>query len=378
MLFKKFLRSLPVRFGTGTKMTLQPNSQIARFLISSPSKLTGTFSTEEIAIDHAFSKNRAQIVSQLHNSSFSRSYYVVSVAHEEPTGTIALPPYLINAELITDLASLWFGKRFNVHGTLQEHGTFWLPPLWNLEPIEHPEAGPFHSQARRDLNIELSWNTFGKPMEFFARYDQDDEDVIVGAFWRAARFYARALRTIDADPEVSFFHLIVAIEMLANGSEFAEDELFDSDTLAILGSVRENLDDGEKVEKFIRSRLYQLRQKVALSAVSLTNERFFEGSEVEQDFGKLTKETLTRRVKAAYDLRGKYAHGGANFGAWLSLFASLGNEIHIGQPVIDDKELKDLVTKTPTWLGLERLVRYMALRFAHTKIGSIHDFLDDD
>jgi hypothetical protein len=43
------------------------------------------------------------------------------------------------------------------------------------------------------------------------------------------------------------------------------------------------------------------------------------------------------------------------------------NEMVLGKPVLQssEKELADPLSKMPTFLGLERLVRFMILRFAH-------------
>ena len=311
-------------------------------------------------------------MAQTQSGPFSCSYYVVSVTHEEPDG-VAFPSYLMTAELIADLASVWFGKRFDVHGTLQEHGSFFIPALWANRPVAYPAAGPFSHKPRQDLKIESTWGDFGPPFEFFKKYLKGDS--VIGAFWRATRFYARSLRSFDNDPEVAFFHLIASIEMLAAGMDFAEDQIFDAETLEIFKCIREGLRDGERVERIVRNRLYQLRRKVSHCAVELTNDNFFDGSEAEHPTGRLSKEDLFDRIKAAYDLRSKYAHTGADIGGWLNILADFNEEIQLGRPVMKDRKLAKLIRKAPTLGGLERLVRFMTLRFAHLKISPVHEAL---
>ena len=307
---------------------------------------------------------------------FSCSYYVVSSTHEEhgEHDGVAFPSYLINAELIADLASVWFGKRFDVHGTLQEHGNFFIPALWANQPVAYPDAGPFSHKPRQDLKIALTWDTFRPPFEFFKKYRRGNS--VIGTFWRATRFYARALRSFDNDPEVAFFHLIAAIEMLAAGMDFAEAQIFDTETLEILKCIREGLRDGEHVEKIVRNRLRQLRRKVSLCAIELTNDNFFEGSEAKHPAERLSKEDLFDRIKAAYDLRSRYAHTGADIGGWLNILLAFNEEIQLGQPVMEDRKLARLIGKAPTLAGLERLVRFMTLRFAHQKISPVHEALE--
>ena len=349
---------------------------VSRYLISTPCRVVGEFSTDDVAIDHAWPHDPAQLTAQVHPGPFSRSYYVVSVTHEEhgKNDGVAFPRYLINAELIADLASVWFGKRFDVHGALQEHGRFGLPAIWANQPVAYPGAGPFNHKARKDLKIEPTWGDFGTPFEFFKKYRQDDS--VIGAFWRATRFYARALRSFDNDPEVAFFHLIVAIEMLVAGMDFTEDQKFDAEILGILKRIREELRGGERVERKVRGRLYQLRRRVSHCAVELTNDNFFDGSEAKHPVGKLRKEDLLERMKAAYDLRSKYAHTGADIAGWLDIFTAYNEEIQLGKPVMENRKLARVIGGAPTLGGLERLVRFMTLRFGHLKISRLHDALE--
>jgi hypothetical protein len=292
--------------------------------------------------------------------------------HTEADG-ILFPSYLPTAELIAALASLWFGKRFDVQGPLQEHGSFRLPTPWANRPITYPAGGPFSHEPRKDLDIKLSWNTFDRPFEFFPQYLKGDSRI--SAFWRATRFYAQALRSFENDPEVAFFHFITAIEILAQQMQFTDDQKFDSDILQILTQIREGLPKGESVEKEIRSRLYQLKRKVSLCAVELTNDNFFKGSEADHPAGRLLKEELLGRMKFSYDLRSKYVHEGADIGGGVHNSPAFTQEIQMGRPVMEDKKLSRLLQKALTLAGLERLVRFMTLRFAHLKISPLHEAL---
>ena len=146
-----------------------PEKTVARFLISTPCRLVGVFSTDELSIDQAFPRD-PRSMAQTQSGPFSCSYYVVSVKREKHDGGVAFPSYLIDAELIADLASVWFGKRFDVHGTLQEHGHFFIPALWANRPVAYPDAGPFSHKPRQDLKIAHNWDTFRQPFEFFEKY----------------------------------------------------------------------------------------------------------------------------------------------------------------------------------------------------------------
>ncbi len=55
-----------------------------------------------------------------------------------------------------------------------------------------------------------------------------------------------------------------------------------------------------------------------------------------------------------------------NFGRWISLqLGGDNNEVQWGKPVIDDSELAKILIKSPTFIGMERIMRFCLLRFMH-------------
>ncbi|MFN6527792.1 hypothetical protein [Nostoc sp. ChiSLP03a] len=56
------------------------------------------------------------------------------------------------------------------------------------------------------------------------------------------------------------------------------------------------------------------------------------------------------------------------------------NEVSIPglEPNVDDKDLKKVLKRIPTYIGLERIIRFALLRFLHTNGVYIHKDLDDD
>jgi Apea-like HEPN len=128
----------------------------------------------------------------------------------------------------------------------------------------------------------------------------------------------------------------------------------------------------------IKTRLYQVRSRFNLTFKKLLNNRFFEKTESLEEFTKLTAENIENCIKAAYDLRSKYVHTGIDFGHWLAPRRTFMNEILLGMPVVDDKELKKILSKVPTFIGLERAVRFALLRFLHINDVYIHAELDNN
>ncbi|HPQ44577.1 MAG TPA: hypothetical protein PKZ42_10145 [Syntrophales bacterium] len=60
-----------------------------------------------------------------------------------------------------------------------------------------------------------------------------------------------------------------------------------------------------------------------------------------------------------------YIHTGVPFGSWVSMGSGGRNdEIQFGKPVVEDSKLGDILAKAPTYIGLERVIRYCLLKFA--------------
>ena len=79
-----------------------------------------------------------------------------------------------------------------------------------------------------------------------------------------------------------------------------------------------------------------------------------------------------------YNLRSKYVHTGIDFGHWLVPNPALMNEIQLGKPVVQDNELKKILARVPTYIGLERVMRFALLRLLHINNVYIHAELDND
>lgn len=354
----------------------RPNESIGRFLMSTPSRLVGEFECSGILVTHVFPNllNKTQLQSQFSENLYSRSYYVISTAVEkskESTGKIE-PKFA--PDMIVDLASVWFGKRFDFHGWIENLGTFWMPYGTELSPTRMSHLGAYNHKPRKDLEISLNLKQLSSPFELLLLNEPQSK---LGAFWKAASFYARALRAYENDSEVAFLHLITAIEIIASVLDFPENELYDAQSLADLKAIEEDVPKGKSVAKRVRAYMLQLSKKVNLAASELTNDTFFAGSESGHKEFALTKVNLGAAVQAAYDVRSSYVHSGVRFSMWLDPLV-MQNEIQIGKPVlpVSEKELAKSLSKIPTFLGLERLVRYMILRFAHLNIKCIHACLD--
>ena len=368
-------------------MVLSLDPHVNRFLISTPSRLVGVLNTPTLRLQSVFPENPAEFEASLSVGPYSRDYYMISVRvpddSSEP-GDFAVPiTTLQNGEkiyhhsivptMVTDLASIWFGKRFDYHGALFLQGVARLPDLSSSIPISHRGFAPYNHLLRSDLAIELSLDSLTPVLCFLLKRQPEEE---LATFWTATRFYARALRAFETDPEAAFFHLIIALEVIAAKINVPDDDLYDDQAKQDLEAIKKEC--GDDVESRVRKRYYQLRRRVVYAAKELVNDVFFDKSQAREGM-RLDRDNLEKCVKAAYDLRSKYAHAGASFGIWLAGLHDA--EIQVGQPILPDsqgQELQRILANIPTFVGLERLIRFIVLCFAHRKIEFIDERLQEN
>jgi hypothetical protein len=182
-------------------------------------------------------------------------------------------------------------------------------------------------------------------------------------FQSASKFYLQALQNVERDPEVAYLHLITAGEILSGFYKYEKDDLFDEQTKQQLNLIRNGVRDGLLIANFISGKLFQVKQRFVESIVRLIDSTFFGRSESGSDISGFKADTFRAAVAAAYDLRSKFVHTGVPFGGWV--YGQPGaSELQVGLPVVEDKELGKILAKAPTYLGLERIVRYSLLRSA--------------
>ena len=365
-------------------MSLAPDPHVIRSLLSTPNRLIGRLETRDLRLQIVFPTSRVAVQTTFKTGPHSRNHFLLSVrVPDDPSEVFAVPMttlldgeviyhYDVVGKMLTDLAAIWFGKRFDCHGVVLSDSIPHMPDLSSISPSSHFKLGPYNHEPRSDLGIELNLEELRPILGFLYKRQPERE---LAAFWAATRFYARALRAYETDPEVAFFHFVVSLEIIASQLEVPSEDLYDEQTQSDLKAIEQKL--GTKVAARIRSRLYQLRRRVVYAAKHLLNEAFFEGSQAKPPY-RLTRDRLETCVKAVYDLRSRYAHGGAQFGIWFEhQVGGATTEVQVGHPVLPDsqKELERILADIPTFVGLERLVRFLILRFANLNIQQLHQKL---
>ncbi len=355
----------------------KPDPRIHRFLISTTSRFTGEYDSEEIRLDHAWptgDPHRLRV--GLKPNPHSRNYFVLSVVIEPPEKkSIVIPNYTPLGEQVCAASSVFYGKRFDCHGLLVSRQAFYLPNFGPNEPTTYYTAAPYSHQPRKDLEIPLKLDKFGAVAPLFT--DESLNEKFRRIFFAAGRFYVRALQIFDREPEFAYLDLITCGEILANFFDNAPVELYDEATKTTFERISAEMVSGNEVVRQLQGRMLQIKRRYILTIGRLLTDAFFCVSECTESYGQLRRGDTDKRLKAAYDLRSQYVHTGINFGQWTHPQGGILNEVPLGEPVVDSKEFRKAISCAPTFFGLERIMRYCLLRFLHLNGVPIHPALDD-
>ncbi len=297
----------------------------------------------------------------------------------KPTKAEILPTYNYVADVFCVFLSIFFGKRFDNHGQMQSHGSFYLPHTSSLSEIAQQSLSVFSHKPRKDLGIELNLSNLrllGKILHSVFDEIVAGKPILenVELLFAAGKFYLQALELVENDPEIAFVNLVTAGEVLSNGLKFNDWELFDDELRSVLETIKEKA--GQENYCAIKRRMHQVRRKFCLTLSRLLNDNFFTGSESKIPFYDLKMEDIESRLKAAYDLRSRYLHTGARFSVWVQPNCNTFADVQIGQPLVKPADWQKILAKTPTFIGLERIVRYSLLRFIHLHITPIDERLN--
>jgi len=352
---------------------LKPDENIQQIIISSTSRFVGEYESENFLITHAHAQNATCRASGLGENPYCRNYYVVAfkATQQERAPGVVIPDYSGVGELFCLYLSVLFGKRFDNHGMIQGSGHFYLPNMDMNRPTAFSNIGIHNHLPRKGLEIELNFSEV-KRIEKLVCVGEIPED-IANIIMSAARFYLRSIRIFEEEPELAFLDFITCGEILSNYFPYSDEELFDERLLNIFNEIESQLERGGSISSDLKNRLYQVKRKYSITICKLLNDYFFSYSESNNSFGSLTKDSIEKRIKASYDLRSQYVHTGGNFGSWLAPNNADQWEFHSGTPVGLPPKLTRLIVETPTYIGMERIMRYCLLRFIHLYSGNLID-----
>jgi hypothetical protein len=372
---KAIIIRLRQRAGDGMEdknaIMLRPKEEITRILLSTPSRLVGEYEEDEVLITHAWTKE-----SVLRYVTLDRSYFVLSVKTPPiDRSHVLIPDYSATGDVLCIYLSILYGKRFDNHGSIESLGLFYRPSSAPID-IYDPRL-PFNSRTPRpDLKVELSLHEIKRIAPLMN--EEHVDETFLRFLLSGGRFYVHALQQAESQPEIAFLDLITCGEILSNFFEYDQDDLLDPQIKNDLAQVEEKIDDGDKIVSRIRNQVFQVKRKFVKMILHLLSPIFFEQTEAKGPFLELDKSDILQSIKAAYDLRSRYVHTGVSFGGWIKPNGGFNNEVQLGTPVIDDKELKKILVRSPTLIGMERIMRFCLLRFIHLYGTPVDDRLDGE
>ncbi len=336
----------------------KPTKNHHKCLLSSPVRFVGEFEQSDFLLTHAFSGGAVDYG--------DRNFFIAcfqSDFHEIEAAQIVLPDYSHVGEFLITCLSVYFGKRFDNHGLIETLGHFQMPNLETQVRVE----GRF-----RDLPI---YNK--EPRSAFpVRLDLSQVDRITGllsyqdssaykTFITAGQFYARSIQVFGVHPELAYVDLVTAGEVLSNYFEFTPDELYPQSSRDLFDEIESALPDGKRKRKEIESRYFQIKRRFKLTLLRSINTHFLENSE------QITAQNIEQTIAAAYDLRSRYVHTGERFGNAVQIWSDFDKQI--GKFVDIEPDFAKLLHRAPTFRGLERMIRYSLLWFAHHEICRLDD-----
>lgn len=360
-------------------MTLRPSQDMTKILLSTTSRFMGEYASDGMLLTHAWPSGHRQAEGNLGltENPMSRNYYALAL--ETPpfdrAKSVVVPDFTPTGDMLSVYLSILFGKRFDNHGRLESNGRFYLPHVGG-SMIPCNASLPFNSHSvRANLKIPLDFAEVQRIKPLLCMQEPDDR--FLGFVSSAGRFYLHALQEVEKDAEIAFLDLITCCEILSNFYEYDDKVLLDSTMQNDLRQIAEQVNGGDTISKRIRGRLYQVKRKFTTTLLKLLTPGFFQHREAKEELFALKMGDIEMRIKAAYDLRSRYIHTGLSFGDWVFSGTTYQAEVLLGAPVVKDKDFKQLLMRSPTFLGLERIVRFCLLRFIHLNGCRIDPQLDE-
>jgi hypothetical protein len=345
---------------------LKPAPDVQKFLISASCHLTGRLDTPNLLIADAMPGlgNRATH-QRLRSAENARTVFtLVFRTNPADQGGFIIPQYDWVAEQVCGYLSLFYGKRFDSHGAIENSGLFGLPDLRALDLFCDPRLPQNGNVPRVDFGHPLELERFDAMLPLLFSAPGGDPRLV--PFRTALKFYQQALWAAEHDMEIAYLHLISVGEILTGSLELDETSLVDARTRALLARIEAEMPDGAKTARIVRSKLRGIKRRFVLGLESLLDPAFFEQSQAGYSFARLEAKAIAKRLSAAYDLRSRYVHTGQSFGIVVGPRGMDREEVQPGKPMHDDKEFAKALACAPTYIGLERILRYCLLRYLET------------
>ena len=346
-----------------------PDETISKVLISSTSRFLGSFESDSNLLTHAWRSFSDPIGNySLEESPITRNAFIFAF-ETEPLNKmvgITVPNYSFIGNIVCSYLSVLFGKRFDNHGLIESVGNFRFPDLSSSLISICDSKLPFNSfKKRNSFSIDLNLQYFRCFERMFI--DREIETKFRHTFDTCCKFYWQALKTVEVDAEIAYLNLITAGEVLSNYFEYSKEELIDEDTLILLKIIEKELDKGKEIRNNFESKMRSIKSKYVKTIMNFIDDDFFQKSNVLKKTHDFNKVDFEKNIKASYDLRSKFTHTGLAFGNWIKPGSGY-SDLPIGLPVTNDSNLNKILSKAPLFNGLERVIRYVLLKFYESEL----------
>ncbi|MVT69940.1 hypothetical protein GPL21_33165 [Bradyrhizobium pachyrhizi] len=343
--------------------SLRPNERIQKLLLSTPAHFVGQFESPSVLISLAWPPTQTGRTRWFGGNADSLNRTAIALVFRtpvpsEPEPRIVIPNYEGVGEFVASALSVLFGKRFDTHGPLEMSGYFGVPDLSSFLTPCSPRLRHNDGQSRADRAVPLNLSEVGRIIGLIMESNKDNR---FAAFHSAAKFYRRALISVEDDVEGAYLNLITAGEIISNVHELNEDDVLDAEARDALNRVARLKPDGAELATFLRGRLRGVKRRFVSAITAMVDDSFFERTEADDRWTSFRKDDFQTRIAAAYDLRSRFVHSGYPFGGWIR---QPDWEVQGGKPVVSDKEMAKVLAKAPLFKGLERVIRYVLLSFA--------------
>lgn len=341
-----------------------PRADITKFLLSTPARFQGRCRTEWYYLMEAHENRGKMTYSSWEDERTFRQYIELAVLTRKMTEKeLIFPDYSALGESFAVAMSVLFGKRFEFHGITQQHGFGYVPLVDPRNTICNKNLCFNSSTPRADYGIAIDLANFTK-IENLLLEQEDNLRNAQSTFFYAGRFYLQSLNEVEKSPEIAFISLITSVEILASYFKYRTEDLLDEDTYKLLLAL-EGIDDiGPKLASKVRTKVLGISEGLCKFMMESLDDQFFERSESKRKENGLKKADIKRRIKAAYDIRSKIVHAGKFHRGWMQVnYLDNNDEIMYGDPVIDDKDIRKSISRSPTFIGMERMVRYSLIKF---------------
>lgn len=329
---------------------LKLDDSVFRFLFSSPAPFVGECSGQGFYLTIAFPSWGRRSPS---NRSRDDSNFVLSIRTEpQNKKTIQIETYQWIGEEVSALLGAFYGKLIQNYGHIQCGNVHTVPTALGA-PVGKRDRTPYNSVPRRPDGPTLDLSEARRVVETYM-VSQGGERV--GWILRAAEFYRVALESFHSRPEVALAMFCSALEALLPLREYTENELCDTSLASMLQRISEHCPNGDRIVKALKSRLYQIKRKVAAFVGQYVPEGYFQQRETTIGWAVAKdRADLISRIRCVYDLRSKVLHTGDRKGLNYIEHDHEQSEIGIGFPVLDDKQLEKTLAGALTLTGVERV-----------------------